>query len=106
MAELRDLLTELGLADPRTLLQSGNLVFRSDSRTTAQIEQLLEREASMRLALQTQFFLRTAEEWSRVVARNPFRKEAEHDPGHLVVMYLKDAPGISDVRALQAAVKG
>jgi uncharacterized protein (DUF1697 family) len=33
MADLRPLLTALSLQDPRTLLQSGNVVFRADART-------------------------------------------------------------------------
>lgn len=106
MSDLRDLLTKLGFADARSLLQSGNLVFRSGRRTPAQLERLLEAEADKRLGLQTSFFVRNAEEWKELVARNPFRKEAEHDPGHLVVMFLKDAPPPEAVKALQAAIKG
>lgn len=106
MSDLRDLLTKLGFADARSLLQSGNLVFRSGKRNPAQLERLLEAEADKRLGLQTSFFVRNAEEWKELVARNPFRKEAEHDPGHLVVMFLKDAPPPEAVKALQAAIKG
>jgi uncharacterized protein (DUF1697 family) len=106
MAHLRDFLTQLGLADPRSLLQSGNLVFRSSRRTSAQLELLLEAEAEKRLGLQADFFVRTAEEWKRVVARNPFAAEAKRDPGHLVVMFLKQAPDVEDVEALQAAIAG
>ncbi|HEY3132341.1 MAG TPA: DUF1697 domain-containing protein [Acidobacteriota bacterium] len=106
MSELRDLLTQLGFLDARSLLQSGNLVFRSESRTSASLERLLETEAEKRLALQTDFFVRTAEEWKTIIANNPFPKEAERDPGHLVVMFLKHAPDVKDVRALQAAITG
>jgi len=106
MAHLRDLLTQLGLADPRSLLQSGNLIFRSSRRTSAQLELLLEAEAQKRLGLQADFFVRTAEEWKRVVARNPFAAEAKRDPGHLVVMFLKQAPDAKSVEALQAAIAG
>jgi uncharacterized protein (DUF1697 family) len=106
MGDLRDLFTQLGFVEPRSLLQSGNLVFQSHARTGAQLERLLEAEAETRLALQTDFFVRSAQEWQAVVAHNPFREEAERDPGHLVVMFLKDAPGVRDVRALQAAITG
>lgn len=106
MADLRDLLTQLGFVDAQSLLQSGNLVFRSDARTGAHLERLLEAEAAQRLALQTDFFVRTAEEWKAVVAHNPFREEAERDPGHLVAMFLKEAPNAKDVDALRAAITG
>jgi uncharacterized protein (DUF1697 family) len=41
-----------------------------------------------------------------VVAGNPFPDEAERDPGHLVVMFLKTAPRAKAVQALQAAIEG
>ncbi|HEU5171557.1 MAG TPA: DUF1697 domain-containing protein, partial [Gemmatimonadales bacterium] len=73
MSDLRDLLTRLGFVDPRSLLQSGNLVFRSAGPTGADLERLLAVEAEKRLHLRTDFFVRTGEEWNAVVARNPFR---------------------------------
>ena len=106
MAELRKLLAELGFEDVQSLLQSGNLVFRSESRTSGQLEGLLEAEAKKRLGLETDFFVRTASEWKTLVAGNPFPEEAERDPGHLIVMFLKAEPDAKDVAALQAAIKG
>ena len=106
MADLRGLLTRLGFAEPRSLLQSGNLVFRSGPRSAPRLERLLETEAERRLAVKTHFFVRTAEEWKAVVAQNPFREEARRDPGHLVVFFLRDAPEPYAVESLQAAVTG
>jgi len=106
MADLRAFLSGLGFADPRTLLQSGNLVFRGAAQTGARLERLLEAEAAARLGLRTDFFIRTAEDWKDVVARNPFREAAQRDPGHLIVMFLKQAPAAGDVTALQAAITG
>ena len=62
MSDLRDLITDLGFSDARTLLQSGNLVFRGDGRTSAALEQLLETEAAKRLGLQADFLVRSADE--------------------------------------------
>jgi uncharacterized protein (DUF1697 family) len=106
MAELRDLLTQLGFGEPRSLLQSGNLLFRSGARSGAQLERLLEQEAASQLALETDFFVRTAAEWQSVIAHNPFRKEAERDPARLVVIFLKGAPSAKAVKALQVASTG
>ncbi|MBM2812150.1 MAG: hypothetical protein HW416_2909 [Chloroflexi bacterium] len=106
MADLRNLLTGLGFGDVRSLLQSGNLVFRSDAQPGANIERLLEREAASRLDLRTDFLVRTADEWTKVVSSNPFAEIAERDPSHLVVMFLKAAPDEAAVDALRAAVVG
>jgi uncharacterized protein (DUF1697 family) len=106
MAELRDLLLTLGFVGVRSLLQSGNLVFRSNARTGTDLEGFLEQEAAKHLDLQTDFMVRTEEEWKRIVADNPFPEEANHDPGHLVVMFLKRAPSAKEVETLQAAITG
>ena len=78
---------------------------RQAPRMRADQEELVT-EAAKRLGLQTDFFVRSAKEWKGVVADNPFSKEAARDPGHLVVMALKDAPKDADVKALQAAITG
>ena len=106
MSDLRDLIADLGFSDARTLLQSGNLVFRGDGRAGAALEQLLETEARKRLGLQADFLIRSADEWRDVVTRNPFPKEAERDPSHLVVMFLKSAVKLKNVSAVQAAIVG
>jgi uncharacterized protein (DUF1697 family) len=106
MSDLRELVTELGFSDARTLLQSGNLVFRGDGRSSAALEQLLETEAGKRLGLQADFLVRSADQWEDVVARNPFPKEAERDPSHLVVMFLKSAVNLKKLSAAQAAIVG
>jgi len=106
MSALRASVSDMGFSDVRTLLQSGNLVFRSAAATALGLEQRLEAEAARRLALQTEFFVRSAEEWAALIAANPFLEQARQDPSHLLVMFLKGAPGPVEVAALRAAVTG
>jgi uncharacterized protein (DUF1697 family) len=106
MSDLRALLADLGFADVRSLLQTGNLVFRSDAPAAAELERRLEAAAAERLGLRTDFLVRTADEWAAAVQRNPLPDVATQEPGRLVVMFLKQAPDQAAVAALQAAVKG
>jgi uncharacterized protein (DUF1697 family) len=106
MSELRNLLEKLGFAGAKSLLQSGNLVFASQRLTGDALERLLEAETAKRFDVSVDFLVRTADEWKKIVARNPFPKEAKTDPGHLLVMCLKAAPQAKDVKNLQAAIKG
>lgn len=106
MSELRALLAKLGMKDPQTLLQSGNAVFRSNLATPAEIEQKLEGACAKHLKVTTEFFVRTVEDLEAVVASNPFPKEAEQYPGHLLVLFLKEAPTRANVAALQSAIVG
>jgi uncharacterized protein (DUF1697 family) len=106
MADLRALLTGLGMQAAQTLLQSGNVVFRGADRATAELEHLLEAAAAKRLGLATDILVRSGKEWKAIIAGNPFPKEAREDPSHLLAMPLKDAPPRADVRALQNAIVG
>lgn len=106
MAGLRDLASAIGLEDARTLLQSGNLLFRARGAKPGALEARLEAEAVARLGLKTVVFVRSAQEWQRVIERNPFGKEADADPGRLLVLALKHEPGPEAVRALRASIKG
>jgi uncharacterized protein (DUF1697 family) len=105
MAALRELLAELGLANPRTLLQSGNALFES-SKKPAALESVLEKAIAKGFGLDTEVFVRTAGEWDEAIAANPFAREAEVDPSHLLLIPLKDAPTASKVEALNASIKG
>jgi uncharacterized protein (DUF1697 family) len=105
MYDLRDLVEAAGFADGRSLLQSGNLVFRAPARAPETIERALERAAEKRLDVRPDFFVRTGDEWRELVDRNPFRAEAARDPGRLLAMCLKSAPAAGAVKALQDAIR-
>jgi uncharacterized protein (DUF1697 family) len=107
MAQLRAMAMSVGLTDAATLLQSGNLLFDAPAgRTTADLERLLEDTARQHFRRDIAFMVRSAAEWHKLVAANPFPEEAERDPGHLLVMCLKAAPKPANVKALQSAITG
>jgi len=106
MADLREMAEGCGLANARTLLQSGNLVFECDRRKSAELETILERALARDLGVDTPVIVRSAAEWRAVIAANPFRAEAKADPGHLLVMALKAAPPAAGVADLVRAISG
>jgi uncharacterized protein (DUF1697 family) len=106
MAALRAALAEIGFADVRTLLQSGNVVFRAAARAPGKLEALLEKEAGTRFGFSPDFHVRTADEWRGVVAANPFPNEATDDPSHLLVTFFKAPLDPAHVRKLQSAITG
>lgn len=106
MSDLRGLLEGMGFEDPRTVLQSGNLVFGSDGRASARLEEDLHEAVRSRLGVDTDVLVRTPEEWAAVIEDNPFPAEAEDDPGHLLVVFLAEPPVAARVRALHDAIQG
>ena len=105
MADLKALASDLGLGDPRTLLQSGNLVVRSAEAPEA-LEPRLAAATTERFGLVVTYFVRDPGQWTEVIAANPFPDEAKADPSHLLVYLLRAAPEATAVAALQAAIRG
>jgi uncharacterized protein (DUF1697 family) len=106
MADLRAFAEALGFSEARTLLNSGNLVFRSAGRSSEQLEKLFEAESEKHLGLSTDFHVRSATELSAMIKDNPFPAEAKRDPSRLIVFFLRKPPGSKAFVTLQEAVKG
>jgi uncharacterized protein (DUF1697 family) len=106
MAELREMVTALGFTDVKTLLQSGNVVFRGPAKATAKLESQLEAALEKRFGMHVDFHVRTADEWRALVEANPFHVEATKDPGHLLVTCFKAPLDPVSVTALRAAIPG
>lgn len=97
MAELRTLFERLGFSDVRTLLQSGNVVFTASGSTA--LERKCQTEFSKCFGFSSDFVVRSAAEFTKIIASNPFPKEAKKDPGHLLVMFLREPASASGFSA-------
>ncbi|MGN6369904.1 MAG: DUF1697 domain-containing protein [Phycisphaerae bacterium] len=106
MAELKKAVESLGYAKVMTVLNSGNLVFEAGPKKSAAVEKELEGAIAKRFGLAVEVMVRGAAEMERVVAENPFKREAQEDPSHLVVLFLKEAAGRERAERLRAAIKG
>lgn len=89
MDALRDLCRGLGLRNPRTYIQSGNIVFETTTRgdlagISGCIEDAVEAAAGFRPAV----ISRNAREWREIIARNPLAGRPGIDPAKLAVTFL------------------
>jgi uncharacterized protein (DUF1697 family) len=105
-AELKSFFHALGFNDALTLLNSGNVVFSTNTRKTPSLEKLLAAEAKKRLGLDTDFMLRDAKQWRTIVFDNPFPTEARSDPARLLFMALTGTPEKGSIRKLEMAIPG
>ena len=106
MSDLRAMIEKVGFEEARTLILSGNIVFKSSSSSAGKVERMLEEASTKHLGVTTDYFVRSAKEWQAIIDANPFPKEAKRDPARLVMMCLRNAPSADQVKALQAAIKG
>jgi uncharacterized protein (DUF1697 family) len=104
MEHLREMLAELGFADVKTYLQSGNVLF-SAKGTRAQLAARIEKRVSEATRLPVSAILRTPAELQRIIAANPFAKEAAGTPKAVHVTFLAaKAPktGAAEIGKLQS----
>jgi uncharacterized protein (DUF1697 family) len=99
MAALRDLATGLGLADVRTYVASGNLVFAGAGKGAA-LEARLERGIADKFGFPVDVVVRSAAQWSAHVRANPMKEESRLHPNQVMMVIGKEAPTQADVDAL------
>ncbi|HEV2721279.1 MAG TPA: DUF1697 domain-containing protein [Thermoanaerobaculia bacterium] len=87
MSDLRALCTDLGYEDVRTLLNSGNVVFRAKKATPKELSDALGG---------VKVILRTEAELRKVVANNPF--DPVRHPSYLLVMFLDKSASADTLR--------
>ena len=101
MPDLRELLTELGYGDVKTLLQSGNVVLTS-RLSPARLERDLQRQIAEGLGVDTPVVVRTRDELAAVVERDPFGAVVD-EPKRYQVTFLAEEPSDGAARELAAA---
>jgi uncharacterized protein (DUF1697 family) len=92
MDALRALYESLGLRDARTLLQSGNVVFRADARRLATLSRRIEDGIEARFGFRPAVILRTGSDLRGVRERNPLAAQPDIDPSRFAVVFLAGEP--------------
>ncbi len=96
MSDLRALCEEVGFADVRTYIQSGNIVLTTSLRSSAQVEDRIERGLHDKTGLDVTVVARTPKELEKTVAANPFTSPSVNH-SHLVVLFSKARPRVTEL---------
>ncbi len=105
MADLKAMLADLGFENPRSYVNSGNLLFDGWTGSTAELETLLEAESAKR-GIKTVYFVRTPKEWDALIKANPFPDEARDRPTFLIAMLLREPLAAGVEKKLADAITG
>ena len=98
---LRQACAEIGLADVRSYVQSGNLVF-SSRLSALKLAQTLKTTIDAQMRLPVSVVVRSASEMTKIVAGNPFLKQSGIDLTKLHVTFLAKPPSKPAVDKLDA----
>lgn len=93
MADLKVLFENLEFEDVSTYIQSGNVVFSADEKSTGQdLARKIEAAISEKYSFHVPVIIRTAVEIENILAVNPFLKDVNIDREKLHVTFLEEIP--------------
>jgi len=104
MDALRALYESLKLREPQSYIQSGNVVFKTDERDLARLTKKIENAIEQTFGFRPDVVLRTTSDLRDVIAKNPFAKRRDIEPGKLQVHFLASDPG-AEARANVLKIK-
>jgi uncharacterized protein (DUF1697 family) len=93
MDALRELYCSLGLREPQTYVNSGNVVFRTDATDMVRLSHRIEKGIEGCFGFRPSVIVRTPSELREAIARNPFAARRDIHPSRLLVTFLAAVPG-------------
>lgn len=88
--KLRGVFEELGFANVRTYISSGNVLFESDEHDVAALEKQIEETLPRKLGFTSQTIIRSKHDLDELVKQNPFPGMAHSRNTSLNVTFLKE----------------
>ena len=79
MAELRKLLTKIGLGNVQTYIQSGNIIFHSSVKNKEELEQKIHTEIQDYFGFNVSVLVRTGSDLQRIFDDCPFNNEKKEN---------------------------
>jgi len=92
MDELRALYGSLKFEDPRSYVQSGNVIFRTKEKNGPLLAKKIQNAIQKKFGCCSEVILRTADEMRKAVASNPFPDKVKAEPGKVLVTFLAAPP--------------
>jgi uncharacterized protein (DUF1697 family) len=92
MDDLRTLYESLQLQEPRTYVQSGNVIFRTKQSNLGSLGKRIQDGISKKFGFRPEVIIRTAEEVTQSLGANPFRDRRDIEPSKLLITFLAAEP--------------
>lgn len=90
--KLKGVFESLGFKNVHTVIASGNVVFQSPSKKSADLEAKIERALLKQLGFNSTTIIRSKEELEQLSRKNPFKGAAHSSNNYLIITFLKQKP--------------
>lgn len=92
MDELRAVYKRLGFDDPRTYVQSGNVIFSTKDKDIKQIALKIQDGIEKKFKFRPEVIVRSADDLRRAIAASPFADRPSLEPSKILVTFLSGPP--------------
>lgn len=92
MSELSKTYGELGFANIKTYLQSGNVIFEAEDQAISDLEEQIYRQINLSFGYDVPVIALTVDILTHIVKNNPFLNNAQKDQSFLHVTFLSSTP--------------
>jgi uncharacterized protein (DUF1697 family) len=93
MDALRALYESLKFENPRTYVQSGNVIFRTKEKNSAALAKKIQNAIERTFKCSPEVILRTTDELRKAIAASPFASRHNLEPGKILVTFLATEAG-------------
>jgi uncharacterized protein (DUF1697 family) len=92
MEALRQMFAGLGYSDIQTYIQSGNVIFRSESTDTKLLESSISNKILQTFNCNVPVLVLSVDELKSALENNPFKKDFSKDPTFMHLTFLAETP--------------
>ena len=100
MDHLRTLFESLGFANVETFIASGNVIFETKEKNTAELEKKIAAHLEKSLGYEVDTFLRTVQEVATIEKHSPFKGDTKEKDVYVAFLY--ETPNAAAMSALMA----
>ncbi len=98
MSDLRDMATDVGYRNPRTLVSTGNIVFEAEATPLDEIEARLEAAFNARYGKPVDIIVRRGADWLALAKSNPF---PDGEGSQVIVRVMRKPLGPATIETLR-----
>ena len=100
MSDLKILFEDLSFTNVETYIQSGNVLFSSNSNNNKNIQDKIENKILNKFGFSVKVIIKTPDELWYALSNNPFLKDKKKDTGKIYFTFLSENPTAVNIKKL------
>ena len=102
MVEVRKMMTNIGFKDVQTYIQSGNIIYRSESNSTIEMEGMIQGAIENTFGFDVPVLVKSVNEIQYILTKNPYNNENDLAKNRVYFVLLQDTPDAELVKTFKS----